>query len=134
VRFSQLIRQYGMPVMTVHAPCLVNHEGVVCCGDRKGFSGASLCTAISPLHCTGYQILRPHFQTCGPNIEKIVEENFAQRIKVLRPAVCDECACLSRLQDMCAVVNKSIEWRRYKNSLLRQYHLKGAGKPNNALE
>jgi hypothetical protein len=91
VRFSQLIRQYGMPVMTVHAPCLVNHEGVVCCGDRKGFSGASLCTAISPLHCTGYQILRPHFQTCGPNIEKIVEENFAQRIKVLRPAVCDEC-------------------------------------------
>ncbi len=91
MRFSQLIRQYGMPVMTVHAPCLVNHEGVVCCGDRKGFSGASLCTAISPLHCTGYQILRPHFQTCGPNIEKIVEENFAQRIKVLRPAVCDEC-------------------------------------------
>ena len=70
--------------MTVHAPCLVNHEGVVCCGDSKGFSGASLCTAISPLHCTGYQIIRPHFQTCGPNIEKIVEENFAQRIKVQR--------------------------------------------------
>jgi hypothetical protein len=76
-----------MPVMTLHAPCLVNHEGVVCCSDRKGFAGASLFTAYAPVHCTGYQILRPHFQTCGPNIEKMVEENLAQRLKV-RAAGC----------------------------------------------
>jgi hypothetical protein len=78
----QLIRQHGIPVLTLHAPCIINHEGVVCCGDRKGFSGASLFTAVAPLHCTGYQIIRSHFQTCGPNIEKIVEQNLAQRVKV----------------------------------------------------
>jgi hypothetical protein len=83
--FYQLIRQHGLPVMTLHAPCLVNHEGVVCCSDSKGFSGASLFTAIAPVHCTGYHILRTHFQTCGPVIENVVEENFAQRIKVLCP-------------------------------------------------
>jgi hypothetical protein len=74
--------------MTLHAPCLVNHEGVVCCGDRRGFAGASLFTAVAPVYCTGYQIIRPHFQTCGPNIEKIVEENFAQRLKVKKMNVC----------------------------------------------
>jgi hypothetical protein len=30
------------------------------------------------------------------------------------------------LQDMCAAVTKAIEWRRFKNSLMKQYHLKGA--------
>ncbi len=78
----QLIRQHGIPVLTLYAPCIINHEGVVCCGDRKGFSGASLFTAVAPLHCTGYQINRSHFQTCGPNIENIVEQNLAQRVKV----------------------------------------------------
>ena len=70
-----------MPVATLRAPCIINHEGVVCCGDRMGFAGASLFTAMVPVHCSGYQILRPHFQTCGPNIEKVMEENFVQRLK-----------------------------------------------------
>ena len=88
----QLIRQHGMPVATLRAPCLINHEGVVCCGDRMGFSGASLFTAVAPVHCSGYQLLRPHFQTCGPNIEKVVEENFVQRLKVWR-CLRSSCGC-----------------------------------------
>jgi hypothetical protein len=31
---------------------------------------------------------------------------------------------------MCAVVSKAIEWRRYKNALMRQHHLKGAPAAN----
>ena len=119
------MRQHGWAVMTVFAPCLINHEGVVCCSDRKGFSGASLFTAILPLHCTGYQILRPHFQTCGPNVEKIVEENFAQRVKVttthaLRLLARDLPMCSSPSQDMCSTVKKAIEWRKFKDSLMKQ--------------
>ena len=30
------------------------------------------------------------------------------------------------LQDKCGAVQKSVEWRRFKNSLMKQYHLKGA--------
>jgi hypothetical protein len=116
--------------MTLQAPCLVNHEGVVCCGDRRGFSGASQFTVIAPVHCTGYQIIRPHFQTCGPNIEKLVEENFVQRLKVRSSvqvcAASADSAVSVALQDMCAAVTKAIEWRRFKNSLMKQYQLKGA--------
>ena len=159
VLVPQFIRLHGVPVLTLHAPCIINHEGVVCCGDRKGFSGASLFTAIAPVHCTGYQIIRSHFQTCGPNIENIVEANLAQRLKV-RPVTCAvlRASCWSRndmrcccrlgshsprlfyvdpLQDMCVAVNKNIEWRRFKNSLLKQYHLKGAAgaaKPKKTLQ
>jgi hypothetical protein len=38
---------------------------------------------------------------------------------------------------MCVAVNKAIEWRRFKNSLLKQSHLKGvsaAARPKNAPE
>jgi hypothetical protein len=38
---------------------------------------------------------------------------------------------------MCVAVNKAIEWRRFKNSLLKQCHLKGAAaaaKPKNTPE